>query len=177
MKIQKVLSLVVAGVLIVGGGGIGAQRAFAQAPVQAAVAIAAPTSGDGIANDEAATGQDTDNVDEQIEEVDAAQDDEALGAEDSDSVQEQVEEQDATDTDAETADTDESQDAVATGTPAITADQAQAAAEASLSNGSASAVELDDENGQLVYSVQIGTSDVKIDAMTGAVVGTETGED
>jgi uncharacterized membrane protein YkoI len=38
-------------------------------------------------------------------------------------------------------------------------------------------VELDDENGQLVYSVEIGSSDVKVDAMTGTVLGVETGED
>jgi len=44
------------------------------------------------------------------------------------------------------------------GTPAITADQAKAAAEAHLNAGAATRVQLDDENGKLVYSVEIGTS-------------------
>ena len=35
---------------------------------------------------------------------------------------------------------------------------------------------MDDENGKLVYSVEIGNSDVKVDAMIGSVLGTESGE-
>ncbi|MCB0025738.1 MAG: PepSY domain-containing protein, partial [Caldilinea sp.] len=61
--------------------------------------------------------------------------------------------------------------------PAITADQARATAEAQLNAGAASKVELDDENGQLVYSVEIGGVDVKVDAMTGVVVTVESGQD
>ena len=34
---------------------------------------------------------------------------------------------------------------------------------------------MDDENGQLVYSVEIGGVDVKVDAMTGVVVTVESG--
>jgi len=62
-------------------------------------------------------------------------------------------------------------DAAPTGTPAVTAADAQKTAEAYLNAGPASKVQLDDENGKLVYSVEIGTTDVKVDAMTGAVLG------
>ena len=58
----------------------------------------------------------------------------------------------------------------------ITADEAKAAAEATPKAGSTKQVSLDDENGKLVYSVEIGNSDVKVDAMIGSVLGTESGE-
>jgi uncharacterized membrane protein YkoI len=63
---------------------------------------------------------------------------------------------------------------VPAGTPAITAADAQQAAEAFLNSGTAMQVTLDDENGQLVYSVRIGETDVKVDAMTGAVIGADS---
>jgi len=69
------------------------------------------------------------------------------------------------------------QDTAPSGTPAITAEAAQRTAEAHLNAGTAAKVELDDENGKLVYSVDIGGTDVKVDAMTGAVIGTENAED
>lgn len=80
------------------------------------------------------------------------------------------------DTESEAAESDQN-DAAPNATPAITADQAKATAEAHLSAGAASKVELDDENGQLVYSVEIGSADVKIDAMTGAVITVENDQD
>lgn len=80
------------------------------------------------------------------------------------------------DTESEAAESDQN-DAAPSATPAITADQARATAEAQLNAGAASKVELDDENGQLVYSVEIGGVDVKVDAMTGAIVTVENGQD
>ena len=80
------------------------------------------------------------------------------------------------DTESEAAESDQN-DAAPSATPAITADQARATAEAQLNAGAASKVELDDENGQLVYSVEIGGVDVKVDAMTGVVVTVESGQD
>ncbi len=68
---------------------------------------------------------------------------------------------------------DDEKDTTSLGTPEITFDQAQAAAEAHLNAGSASEIELENENGQLVYSVEIGRVEVKVDAMTGAVLGVE----
>jgi uncharacterized membrane protein YkoI len=108
----------------------------------------------------------------QVQATEAPDDEEAVGA-DTDDVEEQVGDQDTAD--AETG--DDGQDAPPAGTPAITAEEAQATAEAYLNAGTATQVELDDEDGQLIYSVEIGGTDVKVDAMTGTVLGTETGQD
>ena len=63
------------------------------------------------------------------------------------------------------------------GTPAITADHAQTAALA-IHPGTVRAVELDKENGKLVYGIEFEDgADVKVDAMTGEILGTETGQD
>lgn len=70
----------------------------------------------------------------------------------------------------------ESQDA-ATGTPAISAEEAQQAAETYANAGTASEVELEDENGLLVYSVEIAGQEVTVDAMTGEVLGKGSTED
>jgi uncharacterized membrane protein YkoI len=60
------------------------------------------------------------------------------------------------------------------GTPAITADQAQAAALAANPGTTAVKTELDDENGKLIYSVELNNGlDVKVDAMTGAILSSE----
>ncbi len=80
------------------------------------------------------------------------------------------------DTESEAAESGQD-DAVPNATHAITADQAKATAEAHLSAGAAGKVELDDENGQLVYSVEIGSVDVKVDAMTGAIVTVDNEQD
>jgi uncharacterized membrane protein YkoI len=99
---------------------------------------------------------------------------------DTDDAEEQVGDQNAADpsTDSGQAETgDNERDAVPAGTPAITAEQAQATAEVYLNAGTATQVELDDEDDQLIYSVEIGGTDVKVDAMTGTVLGVETGQD
>jgi len=96
---------------------------------------------------------------------------------DTDQVDEQVGDQNAADDAAEGPEAADGQDAAPVGTPSITADQAKAAAEAHLNAGAATQVQLDDENGTLVYSVEIGTSDVKVDAMTGAVLSVDSGQD
>jgi uncharacterized membrane protein YkoI len=104
----------------------------------------------------------------------------AVGA-DTDQVDQQAGDQNAADTAAETAleapEAADGQDAAPAGTPSITADQAKAAAEAHLNADAATKVQLDDENGKLVYSVEIRASDVKVDAMTGAVLGVDSGQD
>jgi len=97
---------------------------------------------------------------------------------DTNNIQEQVSDQSGPDTQVENGaegEGSDGQDEAPTGTPAITADAARAAAEAYLHAGPASKVSLDDENGQLIYSVEIGTSDVKVDAMTGAVLRVDSG--
>jgi uncharacterized membrane protein YkoI len=63
---------------------------------------------------------------------------------------------------------------------AITADEASAAANRAVP-GTVNQVELDNENGQVVYSVEIntakGTVDVKVDAGNGKVLYQDSGED
>ena len=54
----------------------------------------------------------------------------------------------------------------------ITADQAKQAAEAQVS-GTASSVELDNENGSLVYEVKIGNQELKVDAGNGSILKIE----
>lgn len=60
------------------------------------------------------------------------------------------------------------------GQATITAEQAQAAAEAANAGAKATKVELDNENGVLVYSVQLDNGlDVKVDAGNGSILHTE----
>lgn len=54
----------------------------------------------------------------------------------------------------------------------ITAQQAQQAAETAV-GGKASSVKLEDENGNLVYAVEIGKQEVKVDAGNGRVLYSE----
>ena len=69
------------------------------------------------------------------------------------------------------------QNAAPAGTPAISAEVAQKTAETYLNAGMATEVELENKDGKLVYSVEIGNTDVKVDAMSGEVLGVETGQD
>jgi uncharacterized membrane protein YkoI len=78
------------------------------------------------------------------------------------------------------ADTEGTHDAETnpTGNPVITSEQAQAAALAAHPGRTVIKTELDNENSQLIYSVELdGGLDVKVDAMTGAIMATDTGED
>lgn len=64
--------------------------------------------------------------------------------------------------------------AVLQGMATLTADQAKAAAEAANPGATAVKVELDNENGVLVYSVELNNGlDVKVDAGNGAILHTE----
>lgn len=151
MKLKRTLALAAVALLLVGATSATAIHSYAQTtqpPAQAQTA-AAPD------DEQAAVGADTDT--EQVEE--------------------QVGDQNATDDGAEAPEAADGQDAAPTGTPGITADQAKAAAEAHLNAGAATQVQLDDENGKLVYSVTIGSSDVKVDAMTGAVLAADSDQD
>lgn len=148
MKIKRTLAIAAVALLLVGGTAATTLRSFAQTTQPPA----------------------------QVQTATAADDEKAVGA-DTDQIEEQVGDQSAADTGAEAAEAPEGaegQDPTPAGTPAITADQARAAAEAHLNAGTATKVQLDDENGKLVYSVEIGTSDVKVDAMTGAVLGVDS---
>ena len=94
---------------------------------------------------------------------------------DTDDVELECGEQDEADEEAETED---GMDEVPSGTPAITAEQAQSQAEGYLGAGTTVQVELDDEDGRLIYSVEFNDgTDVKVDALTGDVIGTDLDED
>jgi len=154
MKINRFIALAAIALLVVGAMGAVSMKAFAQSgnpPTQ--------TQGCDQQDDDAAEVQnapDTDNVDQQCGDQNAP-----------DNGQE-----------AEGAESADGQDVAPTGTPAITAESAQKTAESYLNAGTAVKVELDDENGALVYSVEFSNgTDVKVDAMTGSVIGTEATED
>ena len=113
----------------------------------------------------------------------AQQDDdsaEVQNAPDTDNVDLQCGDQNAPDNgqEAEGVESADGQDAAPTGTPSITAEAAQKTAESYLNAGAAVKVQLDDENGKLVYSVEFSNgTDVKVDAMTGNVIGTDATQD
>jgi len=179
MQIRNKLAVAAVALLLVGASGVTAIHSFAQTtqpPAQSQAATAPDT--------EQAVGADTDQVDEQVGDQSAA-DTATEGAEltedqgvaDTDQIDELVGDQNAADDGAEAPEAADGQDAAPMGTPGITADQAKAAAETHLNAGTATKVELDDENGKLIYSVEIGASDVKVDAMTGAVLSVDSGQD
>jgi uncharacterized membrane protein YkoI len=98
---------------------------------------------------------------------------------DTDSVEEQVGDQNAQDTTADSANepveakSSDGQDSAPTGTPSISADAALLAAQTYLNTTASGTATLDDENGKLVYSVDLNGSDVKVDAMSGVVLGVD----
>ena len=65
------------------------------------------------------------------------------------------------------------QDAAPEGTPSISADAAVKAAQTHLNSTATGKATLDDENGKLVYSVDLNGSDVKVDAITGSVLSVD----
>ena len=120
--------------------------------------------------------QDTPDTETEVNNRQAGQD-QADRANDPNSDNAQEGEQNAPDPSVETAKDQDRQEATPAAQPAITAAAAQQTAEAHLKAGRASKVALDDENGQLIYSIQIGNTEVKVDAMTGAVLSTGHAED
>jgi uncharacterized membrane protein YkoI len=105
---------------------------------------------------------------------------EAQDAADTDNIEDQCGDQNGPDEpgagDVETESAEDAEVAPAS-TPVITAEQAQAAALA-VHPGTVIQTELGNENGQLVYSVEFeGGVEVKVDAMTGAILGVESGQD
>lgn len=154
MKLNRFIALAAIALLVVGAMGAIATHSFAKG-VNAPVAQSQDCSQEQDDGAEVQNAPDTDNVELQCGDQNAPDEQEAAG---------EVEGAEG----AETA---------PTGTPAITAEQAQTAA---LATHPCTVIktELDDENGQLVYSVEFnGGVDVKVDAMTGSVLGTETGQD
>jgi uncharacterized membrane protein YkoI len=151
MKLNRFIALAAIALLVVGAMGVIATHSFAKG-ASAPVAQSQDCSQDQADGAEVQDAPDTDNVELQCGDQNEPDEQESVG-------------------EAESAET------APTGTPAITAEQAQTAALA-VHSGTVLKTELDDENGQLVYSVEFdGGVDVKVDAMTGSVLSTETGQD
>lgn len=154
MKLNRFIALAAIALLVVGAMGAIATHSFAKG-VNAPVAQSQDCSQEQDDGAEVQNAPDTDNVELQCGDQNAPDEQETAG---------EVEGAEGVET-------------APTGTPAITAEQAQTAALAAHP-GTVIKTELDDENGQLVYSVEFnGGVDVKVDAMTGSVLGTETGQD
>jgi len=155
MKIKRFLALAVIALIVVAGMGAVATRTYAKTLAAPAVQTAPCDQQD----DEDATAQnapDTDNVEEQCGDQNASDN--------------------GTEAEAESPGED-GVDAAPSGNSAISAEEAKAAA-MNAQSGTVVQTELDDENGQLVYSVEFdGGADVKVDAMTGLVLTIETGQD
>lgn len=151
MKLNRFIALAAIALLVVGAMGAIATHSFAKG-ANAPVAQSQDCSQDQADGAEGQNAPDTDNVELQCGDQNAPDGQESVG-------------------EAESAET------APTGTPAITAEEAQTAALA-VHSSTVLKTELDDENGQLVYSVEFdGGVDVKVDAMTGLVLSTETGQD
>jgi uncharacterized membrane protein YkoI len=169
MKIKRIYALVAIALLVVGAIGAISMNVFAKGTTSPAAQVTVQP------------GSDSDTTELQDGDQNAPEDQDAVNDVDSDTTELQEGDQNTPGT-AESQEVDEAgsadgQDETPIGTPAITVDQAQAAALA-VHPGTVIKTELDDENGQLIYSVEFdGGVDVKVDAMTGAVLGTDTGQD
>jgi len=149
MKINKFFGLALIAMMAIGVMGFSNTKVNAQSgtqPTPQAHATEAP-------DDEPVAGPDTDNVEEQVGE--------------------QVEDGLADSREAAEPKGSDGADAVPTGTPAITSDAAIQAAQAFLNTTASGTATLDDENGILVYSVDLNGSDVKVDAMSGVALGVD----
>ena len=87
----------------------------------------------------------------------------------------------ASTTTEETSEENDDDTALANVTVALTEDQAKTIALDSIQNGSFVSLELEDEDGVIVYGVEILSgnteNNVKVDANTGEILKTETGDD
>jgi uncharacterized membrane protein YkoI len=162
MKINRFIALAAIALLIVGAMGFITVRGLAQV-------VASHNS-----QAQVTEAPDPDNVEEQVgdqNEADTAEQGSSTEVEDSADTPESKS-QDAAGSDNET-----DQSALQSQTT-ITVEQAQQAALAENAGGTILKTDLDDENGALVYSVEFtGGFEVKVDAMTGTILRTESGED
>lgn len=151
MKINKFIALAAIAIMAVGVMGFITTRTHAQSGTTPAPQVQVTETPD----NEQAVGPETDNVEEQVGDQNAQ-----------DTSAESVNEP------AETKGSD-GQDAVPSGNPSISSDVALKAAQVYLNTTASGTATLDDENGVLVYSVDLNGSDVKVDAMTGIVLGVD----
>ena len=157
MKINRFIGLAAIALLAIGAMGFISTRSYAQTVAPTALQAQVTAAPD---KEEPANSVDTDQIEEQVGDQSGPDTGTEVANETS-----------------EPAGTD-GQDALPSGTPAITADAALKAAQTYLNTTATGRVSLDDENGKLVYSVELNGSDVKVDAMNGTVLGVDqAGED
>lgn len=182
MKINRFLALALIALLAVGGMGAFTYRSFAQGASQTAQQTQTCAEDDDA--NEAPDAADTDNLDEQCgDQVEDGQPDKVEGNEAAYEADSGVQEPpyagsisvDQTQTE-NLSEADEAADLQ--GQATITADEASTAALAANPGAAVTQIELDNENGTLVYSVQLDNgSDVKVDAGNGIVLYTDSGQD
>jgi uncharacterized membrane protein YkoI len=175
MKINRFFALAAIALLMVGAMGAISLKAFAQ--------TANPPAIQAQDIEDPATGPDTDNVEEQVGEQvedglpDAA---EVPGAEDAgpDEQMPSYTGSIAVDQVATEGMSEADESAALQGKATISAADAEAAALAANPGATVVKTELDNENGALVYSVELSNgADVKVDAGDGAILHTDAGGD
>ena len=153
MKHNRIIALVAGALLAVGATAFVAPRAYAQSPSTSSAQLQS---------------NNTEQADDQGDER------ESVGV-DTDREHAQSGDQNESERGWDGREGGDWRDPVPQGKPAITAAAAITAAQAYLKNDTTvRKLVLEDENGKLVYSVWIAGTDVKIDAMTGSVLGTDT---
>lgn len=175
MKINRFIALAAIALLVVGAMGAISLKAFAQ--------TANPPAAQPQGIEDQATGTDTDNVDEQVgEQVEDGQPDaaEAPGAVDAgpDEQTPSYAGSIAVDQTATEGMSEADESAALLDKATITAADAEAAALAANPGATVVKTELDNENGALVYSVELSNgADVKVDAGNGSILFTDSGAD
>ena len=200
MKLNRFTALAMIALLAIGAMGVMSTRSFAKAPaaqVQQGQAPDVEDASQGPDTDdiqeqvgeqvedgqpdaaEAAEGPDTDDIQEQVgEQVEDGQPDavEAPGAEDTGPDEQTPSYAGSIPVDQTTTEglSEDDESAALAGQATITSDEAKAAALAANPGATVVKVELDNENGTLVYSVELSNgSEVKVDAGNGTILLTE----
>mgnify|MGYP001159099656 CR=1 FL=1 len=170
MKINRFIVLAAITLLAVGAMGAISQKAVAQ--------TANPPAAQAQDVEDPATGPDTDNVEEQVgEQVEDGQQDSAEDAGPDEQMPIYTSSVSVDQTAAESVDED-AESAALQGQATISAADAEAAALAANPGTTVVKTELDNENGALVYSVELSNgADVKVDAGNGSILFTDSGED
>lgn len=151
MKINKLIAMTAIALLAIGVMGFMTTKAHAQS----GLTPTAQVQGTITADTEKTVGQDKDTAQQQIGDQIAQDTTSSSTAESSEAA------------------SSDGQDTLPTGTPSITSDAAIQAAQIYLNTTASGTSALNDENGKLVYSININGNDVKVDAMSGAVLGVD----
>ncbi len=176
----RLAAALMAALAVLGIGGAAIAQTGGSGPATETKQVAtAPADTDTIQDENGA--DDPSEANETSEANDVGEPVEEAGAEDqSPSYTSSITAPDSADTGSETADEEAAEAAALAGLATITADQAQAAALAAVP-GTVVQVELDNENGSVVYSVEVDTGsgivDVKVDAGNGTVVHHDADDD